>query len=326
MPPRTSNRRPVPLAVNQNQQLNSLGSAASFSEYELEVNRLNIRHADDLSGEAARGFLFWGSDGTPRFLMNNGVNSATGDGARFSILSALADATTTTGRTSLQFYPTYWDGTDSEKVRVILRADMIDTTPTTHFTIAFADLGDGATFNATVFTLTQAGALTLTGGLTADGIINDGYTTSAVVTKYKAADETVNNDVNPQTDDDLKITGGIGANEVWAFEFVLHVLSTSTTPGFRIELSAPTDATAIYYSGESVGTGGTSMGTDLATASLADIVFTGTELEYQVKIKGMFIMGATANGAFSLRWAQETAHASDTKVKAGSHLIMTRLA
>ena len=321
MPPRTSNRRPVPLAHNQNQQLNADGSSGDFSEQPLAARKLTIRGASDGTGEQSRGFDYYVSgDPSPRFL----IDTQAGD-FNMSLRSRLATATDTLLDTAIVLAPSYWDSTIADRVRIILRGENTSVTPASKFTIAFIDDGDTQEFSATVFTLTHAGALTLTGGLTADGIINDGYTTSAVVTKYKAADETVNNSSTVQTDDDLKITGGIGANEVWAFEFVLHVLSASTTPGFRFDLSAPTDATAIYYSGESVGTGGTSMGTDLATASLAAIVFTGTELEYQVKIKGMFIMGATANGAFSLRWAQETAHASDTKIKAGSHLIMTRL-
>jgi len=138
-------------------------------------------------------------------------------------------------------------------------------------------------------------------------------------TIYKAADETVNNSTTLQNDDSLVLP--VAANEVWYFQ--MNVLYTSSgAADFKIGWTIPAAGAlrwhAIYRNTAAtdvVWAGG--LETDVlsiaGTSALAVMVF--------ATYKG----GANA-GDVQLQWAQNTAEVSDTKVLAGSAMIVTRLA
>lgn len=136
----------------------------------------------------------------------------------------------------------------------------------------------------------------------------------------KTGDETVNGSDVLQNDDALLFA--IGANEVWEFEFVLQT-DSGTTPDFKHGISLPAGATLLgvaslfstalahtisTITGAAVSSGGAGAGTNLPLV-----------------LKGVVVNGANA-GTVQLQWAQNTANASDTKVKANSYVFARRLA
>ncbi len=148
-------------------------------------------------------------------------------------------------------------------------------------------------------------------------IINDNFEeldTRRIVV-YKSADETVNNSATLQNDDHLSFA--IGANEVWGI--TLQVLFTSgATPDIKFGWSVPSGTTMSWNVGASFDSAIVS--TESETYALSG----GSGLRTAV-IYGT-IFGNTTAGNVTLRWAQDTANASDTVVKLGSHLIAERLA
>lgn len=320
MPPRTSNRRPVPLSQGQNQQLNADGSVGDFSESPLAARKLTIHSGSDNSGTQSRGLEYYRSgDPNVRFFID------TQDG---SLNVQLLPRATTSGETLLDTAITlnakYWDGADSENVRVILRAANTATTPTSAFTIAFIDDDETQAFSATVFTLTHDGNLTIAGNMTITGTLTfDGYAAPSVLTQYKDADETVNNSVSFQSDDDLN-GSNFAINEIWAFRYVLIVTAGSATPDLKYRLNANAGAAAIYYRSNGYGTAG-SMGDGYANASATSVAHTGAETDYQIVIEGVIVNGAVTGGGIDFQWTQNTATAVDTTVKKGSYVTFTRL-
>ena len=318
MPPRTSNRRPVPLAHNQNQQLNADGSAGDFSEQPLAARKLTIRGASDGTGQQSRGLeYFVAGDPDVRFY----IDTQLGD-MNVALSSRAATATDTLLDTAVVLGPKYWDGSSSEGVRIILRGENTAVTPTSQFSIAFIDDDETQAFNATVLTLTHAGVLTTTGALTAPGVTLDGYAISAVVTKVKTAAQTVNNSTSMVEDTHLALA--VGASEIWAFKFVLYVNSVTATPDFKYDVSAPVGG-RMFYGSDGRGTAAASTGQGYATARNTAIPHTSAETDHQVVVEGSYAADSNG-GTITLRWAQNTATVEDTTVEQDSYAIFTRLA
>ena len=135
----------------------------------------------------------------------------------------------------------------------------------------------------------------------------------SIVVARKAADETINNLTSAQDDDDLKLI--VAASEVWAFDFTLRV-NSSAGADIYVSFGVPSGATA-YWRGE----GGASE-TELTTGNSAIQTSGANQI---IRISGVIIVGATA-GTLTLRWAQNLAEVSDTKVMAGSLMIAHKLA
>ena len=146
---------------------------------------------------------------------------------------------------------------------------------------------------------------------------------SMIMRIYKAGDEVLNNDNALQNDDDLLFP--IAANEVWHFKFVLNHLS-GTTPDIKYAITIPSGTIRYaYFCYVSIGFGPYGKVLASATAFVVDGlgVTDGTHNLITV-IEGIVINGATP-GNVQLQWAQNTAEATDTTVKAGSCLIAHRL-
>lgn len=147
----------------------------------------------------------------------------------------------------------------------------------------------------------------------------------------KTVDETVNNSTVLQDDDALTLA--IGANETWAFEFVLFVDggASGASADFRSALTVPAGAT---FRAEATGPGSSATTMAAANGSYAALTVSGTtggivglitSDTVQVTIKGVVVNGATA-GSLTLQWAQWTATVTDVIVRAQSHLIGRRIA
>lgn len=126
----------------------------------------------------------------------------------------------------------------------------------------------------------------------------------------KTADETVNNSASLQDDDELKFD--VGANQKWCgLIFLRH--NTGTTPDIKVDFSVPSGA-SVYtaHTNENSKSGG------------AVAILTGTGNNAYMMLSFLVVVSSTA-GTVNMQWAQNTADASDTKVLAGSMLIIKRI-
>lgn len=135
----------------------------------------------------------------------------------------------------------------------------------------------------------------------------------------KTSSETVNNTSTLQDDNELAWT--VAANATYALE--LHVgYSTGATPDIKFGWTYPTGLTM-----QITGT----IGYDAATLMAAPATFTQTSVlpaggaasDLHFALWGLVFAGS-ASGTLQLQWAQNTANASDTIVRAGSYGVLTR--
>lgn len=131
----------------------------------------------------------------------------------------------------------------------------------------------------------------------------------------KEANETVNNSSTMQNDDELLFA--IAANEVWQFEGVLFITSTTATPDFRIGFTGPAGAVGSF--GAILGDTATG-NADAGSAALGTAVdFASANVFTIVRFWGGIHNGANA-GNLTLQWAQSAATAENTTVRAGSYI------
>ena len=136
----------------------------------------------------------------------------------------------------------------------------------------------------------------------------------------KSVDETVNNSSAIQNDDELVLP--LVANAVYVFDLVV-IYSSGTTPDIKVGFTLPTGATTALEADffdpslirnliaqTTVPTTGIAMGGNAATTGC--------------RIWGTVTTGATA-GDMQTVWAQNTANASNTIVRAGSYLLVQRV-
>lgn len=143
---------------------------------------------------------------------------------------------------------------------------------------------------------------------------------SGVAVKYKAANESVNNSTTLQDDDHLQFP--IGANEIWVVELGMHY-NSGTTPDLKIEVSGP--ATMFGRIGVLGLNGSLAAIAASVTESIAvPIGGQGGGTDGFVLGKGVFENGGTP-GTLRLRWAQNTADASNTIMYLHSWLIAWRV-
>ena len=134
---------------------------------------------------------------------------------------------------------------------------------------------------------------------------------------FKSSDETVNNSSTLQNDDDLLVA--IGASEIWSFEIDIF-FDSGTTPDIKFALSGPSGATGLWSFVEV----SSNVTKSIDGSSSASRDGGGAGFVRQTRITG-YISNSTNAGNIQLLWAQNTADASDTIVKAGSRFIATRL-
>lgn len=137
---------------------------------------------------------------------------------------------------------------------------------------------------------------------------------------HKTADETVNNSTTFQDDDELILP--VLANEVW--EFTLHLLyDSSAVADIKVGWTVPT-GTTMYYSA-------IYLDTALAEATSAHLregnalTIGGAGAFRHAVLSGIILTAATA-GDVKLRWAQNSAEVSDTKVLKDSCIVAHKIA
>jgi len=179
------------------------------------------------------------------------------------------------------------------------------------------DEGSPLSTDATTLDFVGAGVTATGSGATKTITIPGGG--GGVVAVHKSADETVNNTSTLQNDDHILFA--VGANEKWAFELQLFVIGNSTAD-FKMGWSVPSGATMRWFAGF----GATAAGGDLhglasgellTESSTRDLYVNGTTHHTLV---GYVFNGATP-GNVVLRWAQNTANASNTTLERGTFLI-----
>lgn len=150
-----------------------------------------------------------------------------------------------------------------------------------------------------------------------------GFTQTAdtsVVLVVKAADETVNNNDAFQNDDELFFS--VNGGELWYVTWFLRVSAASATPDIVVAITDPPGSLTSWWkefnATSSVGaaTRGTERGDDVFNIQTGVNDFNYLAIHALVKTKNA--------GTILLQWAQDVAHASDTIVKAGSHLLAWR--
>lgn len=138
----------------------------------------------------------------------------------------------------------------------------------------------------------------------------------------KTANETVNNSNVLQNDDHLKVA--LEANKAYSFELKIW-LSSGATPDFKYTFTMPSGGDASW--GDSGVIGATAVGAAMSYYSVTApsvVVVAGTGDPKMLFISGIATNGANA-GDLQFKWAQNTAHASDTIVYANSLMIATKV-
>jgi len=138
----------------------------------------------------------------------------------------------------------------------------------------------------------------------------------------KTADQIVNNSTTFVNDTHLSFA--VAANEVWVMTFYLRVV-TNATADIKFEWTYPSGTASVGGVWPST----TLTLTDLSMAASASPLTAlsmgvASSTDVLVVIPLHFINGVTA-GTFQLRWAQNTANVSDTKLLTGSCIIAARV-
>jgi len=138
----------------------------------------------------------------------------------------------------------------------------------------------------------------------------------------KTADQIVNNSATTVNDTDLKFP--IESDGIWAFELWLQINSGST-PDFKIAFAVPASALAEFQVSGDMGKAGTGDTPVAILNDLAAVAVSGRATEdFVVMVRGKVVAGGTA-GNVQFKWAQNTANASDSIVRANSHFICHKL-
>jgi hypothetical protein len=171
--------------------------------------------------------------------------------------------------------------------------------------------------------LTVGSGLTITGTTITAAASLSGLSSIQLV--RKTSDETVNNSSTLQDDDTL--LAALAASEVVTFQCFI-IFDSGTTPNFKAAFTVPGGATIVYNwsSGISIDTSLAAGRENTASASGTALVWGGYGVgsKAAATLTGTVINGATP-GNLTLQWAQNTANASNTKVYAGSFLLVFRV-
>lgn len=142
---------------------------------------------------------------------------------------------------------------------------------------------------------------------------------AAPVWATKNVDETVNNSSALQNDNDLSLSLASNASYV----LTCHLIQNSgATPAFKLDLPLPGGATwwpGSFICGASLATAQLGV---MGTPAITGISGTGSDsfVDFHARLD------TTSSGTLTLRWAQTTANASNTIVRAGSYLMAQRTA
>lgn len=132
----------------------------------------------------------------------------------------------------------------------------------------------------------------------------------------KTVTETVNNQAAIQNDDELLFA--VDANEKFGINVFLICQAASATSDMRFDSTGPAGSTVYLQRTSQMGVN-IGVSPDLLTAT--PITVGSVAGVFGVQLNGWILNGATA-GTWRLRWAQQSAEATDTSVLAGSYLVL----
>lgn len=162
---------------------------------------------------------------------------------------------------------------------------------------------------------------------TAEGDI-DTLQGQAYTTVLKTADESVNNGTTGSTlQDDNELLFSVAASKTYQIEILL-IAEGATAADIKVAFSTPASPTHIYHSYYAPGSLTLNNGTAAALlGGFGDGVGGGGAIALDVQTSAgpvaffhvVFVNGSNA-GSFKVQWAQNSANATNTTVKAGSWL------
>lgn len=135
----------------------------------------------------------------------------------------------------------------------------------------------------------------------------------------KTTDETVNNSDTLQDDDDWAFS--VAANTKYRVD-IYALIDSGTTPDWKVQWSLPAGATADFVISQPGG--GSTSANPVTESAAADVAGLGAGTPVFARIHGILIIAGTAGTAVP-QWAQNTANASDTKLLAGSVMVVEEL-
>lgn len=160
--------------------------------------------------------------------------------------------------------------------------------------------------------VTIGGLLTCNGGVVGP----NSEPIKATITTFKLADETVNNSSTFQNDDNL--LAAVASNALYYFRHQ-WVYNTGAVPDLKSQYTGPSGFSMIYWTQASIST---HAATGLNQTS--SVVYDGDGQDVLVTTVGRIQISSTA-GTLNWQWAQNTADASNTIVRAGSILELRRI-
>lgn len=185
---------------------------------------------------------------------------------------------------------------------------------------AQVEWGPGTSSRDIFLARTGAGQLTLTGGLTINGIGGSQFA-------RKTASQSITNSTTIQDDTHLQLS--VVVNAVYRLEGLL-IFNGATSGNLKIGWAAPASSTldwaAIGQNTSASSSSGpviTNAQTISSTAYQLGTIGTGTNMV--AIVRGLLITGGTA-GTFKLQWAQSTANATATTMVLNSNVSLQRVA
>jgi hypothetical protein len=140
--------------------------------------------------------------------------------------------------------------------------------------------------------------------------------TSKIRTKLKLADETVNNSSVLQDDDELFLT--VEANKSYWGSLLLRY-NTGATPDIKLHFTYPISCSIRF-------TGYTDKDTTVVCITeTGNLSLKGSSTGEFVYTIPLYIANGANAGTITLQWAQDVANATDTKVLAGSVLMLQKV-
>jgi len=176
------------------------------------------------------------------------------------------------------------------------------------------------------------GALTPAAQATAAGqtVHTTGANAPVMVTasKYKTADETVNNSTALQNDDHL--AWAVGASEVWAWRMFVYFTIASGNPGLKFLWTMPASGDGYYTVVQGIanlGSSASGANVQICNQQMSSTLAYGiTGLTSGLLVFDGVFINSTNAGTVQFQWAQNSLVASDLKLKLGSYLDLKRLA
>lgn len=134
---------------------------------------------------------------------------------------------------------------------------------------------------------------------------------------YKTGDETLNADATLQNDNELFVS--VEANAVYLIEMDF-VYSSGATPDIKTTFTGPTGMSGSLTAWTTAAA--TTVSVSLSPTST--LVFDGTGANAWARLTGYITTSSTA-GTLQFQWAQNVSNASNTIVRQGSYLNLTRV-